>query len=215
MERSRGGGWGRTEESEMNWLIFEGLAPLFGASVIFVLMGAARRAVHNPNPPTAFKYAWGEALSAFNLSGSAGLGLLALALLPAAPLALPIAAAAVGGMAGLAITRRLQLDEPQVMFRSDGAQYINVRFNPTRRGHTFEVAVEHARKYAREQSKVLYVSIRRTDLPGHPWVCEWTRKEFGDPWTSTWTRGAFCDPAQAKPGDAVPALVDTHEVRAG
>jgi hypothetical protein len=68
------------------------------------------------------------------------------------------------------------------------AHYVVVKFNRDR-GETLDDAVEEARKEARERADLLQVGIRRTDQPGHPFVCEWKRTVVDEPWSFRWLAG--------------------------
>ena len=141
-------------------------------------------------------------------TGAVALGLLAAAAVPAGMTgAAALGAAAIGGVVGNALGRRFKLGEPDVLVRSgDGALYITVKFSPTH-GHTFEQAVEEARKYALERQRVLYLGIRRTDLSGHPYVAQWQRTTIGEGFDKAeWMPGAFLEPAVATRADPVPYM---------
>ena len=82
--------------------------------------------------------------------------------------------------------------EASYMARSgDGAQNVSLKYDP--RIASFETAVEVARRHARQGQKVMYIGMRRVDHPGHPWVCEWTRRAVSDPWKAQWMEGATAE----------------------
>ena len=63
----------------------------------------------------------------------------------------------------------------------------------------FDDALEEARREAAERRDVIELGIRRSDRPGHPWVCSWKRRAISEPWTFEWQAGA--DDKDAKPLD--------------
>jgi hypothetical protein len=108
--------------------------------------------------------------------------------------ALVVGAAALGGGAIAEAMRRHRRSEPDVIVRHpDGALYITVKFNPQEESG-FKDAVAQAQRCATERSHVLYLGIRRTDLPGHPYVAQWERKTFADEFARSWMPGAFQEP---------------------
>jgi hypothetical protein len=83
------------------------------------------------------------------------------------------------------------------MSRNDGAQYVTLKYDP--KLASFENALEVARHHATDGVHLLYVGIRRVDAPGHPWVCEWTRRTPKDSWEFTWKNGATHEQAASAP----------------
>jgi hypothetical protein len=128
-------------------------------------------------------------------TGAIAFGLLGAAATAALPIAaagaVAFGAAALGGVAGVFLGKRINLGEPDVLVRHpDGALYITVKFNP-KDGHNLEHAVEEVRRYARERANVLYFGIRRIDQPGHPYVVQWQRKTATEAFgTGEWLLGA-------------------------
>jgi hypothetical protein len=80
-------------------------------------------------------------------------------------------------------------------------RYLILRYDGPGKGETFAQAVEEARRSAPTLADLLQVAIRRMDRPGHPWVCEWTRRKEGDAWSFRWMPGA--DDEAARPLDLV------------
>jgi hypothetical protein len=142
-------------------------------------------------------------------TGAVGLGLIAAVAAPG--IAAVGAAAAVGGVLAGLVGHKLKVEEPDVLVRHpDGALYITVKFKPT---HATDLnkAVNEARRYAREKPTVLYLGIRRTDTPGHPYVLQWQRTTFGEKFgAGQWMGGAKLEPLREASKSPPPSIdVDT------
>jgi hypothetical protein len=145
-------------------------------------------------------------------TGALAVGLAAVAALPAGVTAgvVALGVAAIGGVASGFIGQKIKLGEPDVLIRHpDGALYITVKFHPTHDGD-LDRAIEEVRRYARERANVLYLGIRRTDRPGHPYVLQWQRKVASAPFgEGEWMPGSTYPPLErrreGKPPSDIPA----------
>jgi len=142
-------------------------------------------------------------------TGAIGLGLIAAAALPVgvAGAVGVVTATAVGGLMGNFVGKKLKLGEPDVLVRHpDGALYITVKFSP-KDGHELEQALEEVRRYVRVEPKVLYLGIRRTDLPGHPYVLQWQRTALGEAFSDgEWMPGARVEPLKERSQGKPPSI---------
>ncbi len=145
-------------------------------------------------------------------TGAMGFGFVAAAAAaPTGPMGAAAAAgvaAVVGGLAGAYAGQKLKLGEPDVLVRHpDGALYITVKFNP-RAGHQLEHAIAEVQKFANERPKVLYLGIRRIDVPGHPYVLQWQRNAATDPFgPGQWMPGARLDPLKERSTIEAPSIL--------
>ena len=127
-------------------------------------------------------------------TGSVAGGLIAAAL--GGPIGVVVGVAALGGIAAGFGTKKLSDEyEPNVLVRSDGMHWLIVKFHPgTSPDETLYVAIDRARQYAKTLIPVLYVGLRRKDVPGHPEVAHWSRRVVTDEYTAEWMEGANSEP---------------------
>lgn len=133
-------------------------------------------------------------------AGAIATGVLAAA---AGATAAPVAGAILlgGAIAGFA-SNRMKQREPDVLVRSDGAQWIILRIPQGDVKH-FNEGVDYLRQLAREQPNVLYLALRRTDVPSHPFLAEWQRSKDTEPFRSKWMQGAMLAPTGGSAGPSI------------
>ena len=116
-------------------------------------------------------------------------------------------ASAAGAIAAAFVGGKMKAGEPDILVRHpDGALYVTLKFNPSA-GQSFEQALEQARRYAARDPRILYMGIRRTDVGGHPYVVQWSRKNAGEAFSDgEWLQGQRVD--GEAPHRRPPALLD-------
>lgn len=77
----------------------------------------------------------------------------------------------------------MEHDERVAIYGRKLVGYVDVlRIDPAS-GDTFNEAVATA---ARLRNDAIHVSIRTTEAPTHPWICEWSRNWLHEPFTFRW-----------------------------